>query len=151
MNFSGEKYATVDEKGRVVLPADFKNEMGGIIPGGQLVVARDTYEKCLNIFTLDSWEKQLNILKEGLNPNNQADSRMLDYIYSTFKIVSVPDNYRINLPNNFIEKAGIVKDVIFIGRDDRIRLWSAEVYNTYGLTDEEFREVFAKKYGGKEV
>lgn len=150
MDFSGEKYATVDEKGRVVLPADFKNEMGGNIPGGQLAIERDPYERCLNIFTMETWEKRLAQLKANLDPNDRDDSRLLDYIYRSFKVIQVPDNCRINLPTVFMEKVNIKKEVVFIGRGDRIRLWDVDEFKTYEGSDDDYGKLFGRRFGKKE-
>ncbi len=131
MNFSGFKYATLDEKGRVVLPADYKNDMGGRIPDGRLAVEIDPYEKCLNIYPMDAWEKRLSSLTAKLDMNIRKHSQLLDWIYQRFKIMQVPDSCRINLPKNFLDIVNISKDVVFSGQGVRIRLWDAQYYNTY--------------------
>jgi len=149
MEFSGRKYATVDEKGRVLLPADYKNEMGGKIPGDQLALQIDPYEKCLNIYTVDSWNAYFGAIKSKLNRNNREHSRLLDMLYSNFKVIQVPDNGRMNLPNDFLEKVNITRDVIFTGQNDRIRLWDVEVHKVYeGLGD--YGDLFSKHIGNPE-
>ncbi|MDX9883747.1 MAG: hypothetical protein RBS73_16920 [Prolixibacteraceae bacterium] len=150
MDFSGEKYATFDEKGRVVLPADFKNEMGGKIPGGQISIEVDPYEKCLNIYPMDVWEKRLSLFKSKLNRNNPQQSRLLDMIYKNFKVVSVSDNYRINFPNNFLAKVNITKDVVFVGVGDRIRLWDLAEYEKYNASMGDFSALFMEHFGNVE-
>ncbi|MEN6454767.1 MAG: hypothetical protein ABFD10_10945 [Prolixibacteraceae bacterium] len=149
MDFSGRKYATVDEKGRVLLPADYKNEMGGKIPGDQLAVQIDPYEKCLNIYPVDAWNVHFGAVKSKLNRNNREHSRLLDMLYSNFKVIQVPDNGRMNLPNDFLEKVNITKDVIFTGQGDRIRLWDVEVHKVYeGLGD--YGDLYSKHVGNLE-
>ncbi|WP_423126453.1 division/cell wall cluster transcriptional repressor MraZ [Gaoshiqia sp. Z1-71] len=150
MDFSAEKSATVDEKGRVVLPADYKNEMGGGIPGGQLTIELDPYEKCLNIYPTEIWEKRLAFLKGKLNRNNREQSRLLDLIYRSFKIIQVPESCRMNLPNNFLEKVGIAKEVVFVGQGDRIRLWDAGEYEAYLGSMGGYGELFDKHFGNLE-
>ena len=147
MDFSAEKSAKIDEKGRVVLPADYKNELGGRIPGGQLAIELDPYEKCLNIYPIEIWEQRLATLKSKLNRNNRQQSRLLDMIYRSFKIVSVPESCRVNLPNNFMSKVNITKDVMFVGQGDRIRLWDAEQYETYLDSMGEYGELFSDFFG----
>ncbi len=147
MDFSAEKNATIDEKGRVVLPADYKNEMGGRIPGGQLAVELDPYEKCLNVYPVETWESRLSTLKSKLNRNNRQQSRLLDMIYRSFKIINVPDSCRMNLPNNFMEKVSITKEVIFVGQGDRIRLWDVGEYEAYLKSMGEYGELFSEFFG----
>lgn len=152
MDFSAEKQATFDEKGRVVLPADFKNEMGGSIPGGQLAVEMDPYEKCLNIYPLAEWEKRIAGIKSKLNRDNKQHSRLLDMFYRNFKIIQVPESCRMNVPNNFLEKAGISKEVVFTGQGDRIRLWDVAEYNRYvDSMNDDYESNFARLLGNEEL
>jgi MraZ protein len=150
MNFSAQKEATFDEKGRVVLPADYKNEMGGSIPGGQLAVEIDPYEKCLNIYPMAEWEIRINQIRSKLNRDNKQHSRVLDVFYRNFKIIQVPDSCRMNIPNNFLERVGITKEVVFTGQGDRIRLWNASEYDQYILSCEDYESTFARIVGNEE-
>lgn len=147
MDFSAEKYATFDEKGRVVLPVDYKNEMGGRIPDGQLAVEIDPLVKCLNIYPMEAWEKQLASYKAKLNRNNPRQGRLLDLLYRNFKIIGVPDSCRMNLPNSFLEKVNIKKDVLFVGGGDRIRLWDVEEYEAYYSEGESLNDLFIDYFG----
>lgn len=150
MNFSAEKKATFDEKGRVVLPADYKNEMGGRIHGGQLAIEVDPYEKCLNIYPIAEWEIRLAFFNAKLNRNNREQSRLLDLIYRSFKIIQVPESCRMNIPNNFLEKVNIKKDVVFVGQGERIRLWDINEYEAYIGSMEEYGDLFGKHFGNLE-
>ena len=150
MNFSALKEATLDEKGRVVLPADYKNEMGGSIPGGQLAIEIDPYEKCLNIYPMAEWEARISQIRSKLNRDNKQHSRVLDAFYRNFKIIQVPESCRMNIPNNFLEKAGITKEVVFTGQGDRIRLWNATEYDQYIESCEDYESTFARIVGNEE-
>lgn len=150
MNFSAEKNATFDAKGRVVLPADYKNQMGGNIPDGQLAIELDPYEKCLNIYPMEEWEKRLGYFTGRLNRNNREQSRLLDMIYRSFKVIAVPDSCRMNFPNNFLEKVGIQKEVVFVGQGNRIRLWDAREYDAYISSMGNYGDLFGKHFGEME-
>lgn len=150
MNFSSKKEATFDEKGRVVLPADYKNEMGGSVPGGQLAVEKDPYEKCLNIYTMDEWEKRIVQVTSKLNRDNRQHSQILDIFYDNFKIIPVPESCRMNIPNDFLKKAGIKKEVMFTGQGNRIRLWDTVEYSTYTQSCPDYASLFDRIVGGNE-
>ena len=147
MDFSAEKNATIDSKGRVILPADYKHQMGERIPGQQLAVELDPYEKCLNIYPIDIWERRLAYLKGKLNRNSREQSRLLDLIYRSFKLIPIPESCRMNLPNNFLEAANIRRSVVFVGQGDRIRLWAVEEYEKYIGSMEGYGQLFAKHFG----
>jgi MraZ protein len=149
MDFSAQYKATFDEKGRVVLPADFKNQMGSNIPGGQLAIQIDPYEKCLNIYPMPEWEVKLAKIKGKLNREKREDNKMLDMFYSRFKIIPVPDSCRLNIPNDFMVKVGITKDVIFIGAAERIRLWDVAEYNRYVDSLDNYSDMYEKLFGSE--
>lgn len=154
MDFSGFKYATFDEKGRVVLPAEFKNAMGGKIIDGQMAVELDVYEKCLNIYPMPEWEKRIAMFKAKLNVNNPDESWLLDQLYQSFKLVPVADSGRMNFPNEFLFEKGITKDVVITGSGSRIRLWDVEEYKKYTsrrISDgKDFRTLFLQNFGNAE-
>jgi len=147
MDFAGIKKATLDEKGRVVLPAEFKKEMGGSVPGGRLAVELDPYERCLNIYPVEEWNKRLSSLKGKLNLNNMEHTRMLDLIYQRFKIIDIPGSCRMSIPRNFIESVHLSKEIIFTGQGTRFRLWDAGEYHTYMDSMGDFRSNFSKIFG----
>jgi MraZ protein len=149
MDFSAGKEATFDEKGRVVLPADFKNQMGGDIPGGQLAIQIDPYEKCLNIYPMPEWEIQLAKIKGKLNRDNRDHARMIDMFYRRFKIIPVPESCRLNIPNDFMEKVGITKEVVFAGSAERIRLWDVAEYNRYVESLDNYPDLYAQLFGSE--
>lgn len=148
MDFSGEKQATFDEKGRVVFPSDFKNGMGSTA-NSQLAVEVDAYVKCLNIYSSEEWDRRIAGVKSKLNPDIKEHAAFLDAFYRNFKIVQVPENGRINIPNNLLEKANIKKDVMFVGQGNRIRLWDLETYNQrISSVTVNYEDMYARFLGG---
>lgn len=145
--FSNTYNATVDDKGRVVLPAAFKREMGESFER-VFTVEIDPYEKCFNLYPVVSWEKRLAFIRSRLNPNDPRQSRLLDKFYQNFAKITVSDNGRLNIPNAFLEKMGITKDVVFTGQGDRIRLWEAEAYHKTMMPDEDYPALFEEFMGG---
>lgn len=149
--FSGEIQATFDEKGRVVLPADYKNQMGGSVPGGQLAIEVDRHEKCLNVYPMSEWEKRVLKISSKLNRDNKEHSKILDNFLRRCKVISVPDNCRFSVPAVFLEKVGITKEVYITGQFERLRIWDAKEYQSYTNDLDDYDEKFEQLYGGEEV
>jgi MraZ protein len=145
--FSNQYNATIDDKGRVVLPSAYKKELGEAV-NWTMVVELDPYEMCLNLYPASSWEKRLEFIKSRLNPNDPRQSRLLDKFYQNFVKISVSENGRINIPNNYFGKKGIVKDVVFTGQGDRIRLWDTREFHKAMIPDDEFKGLFEEFLGG---
>ena len=148
--FAGEIEATFDEKGRVVLPADYKNQMGGSVPGGQLAIQLDKHEKCLNVYTIEEWEKEVTKVRAKLNLNNPKHSRIFDSYLRRSRVIAVPENSRFTVPTPFLTKVGIHKQVMITGQYKRLRIWDLKEYQAYvGSLDEE-DEMFDEKFGGED-
>jgi MraZ protein len=145
--FSNQYNATIDDKGRVVLPSAYKRELGEAL-NWTMVVELDPYEMCLNLYPSLSWEKRIESITSKLNPNNPSHSKFLDRFYQNFVKISVAENGRINIPNTFLIQKGLVKDVVFTGQGSRIRLWNTIEFNKAMLPDEEFKGLFEEFLGG---
>lgn len=145
--FSSKYNATIDDKGRVVLPAAFKKELGESFDY-VLYVEKDPHEKCLNVYPAISWSEHLEFVRSRLNMNDKMHSRLLDVFYQNFVKVSVASNMRVNLPNAFLEKMEMGKEVVFTGQGGRIRLWSAEEYRASVISDDEFADLYQRLMGG---
>jgi len=145
--FSNQYNATLDDKKRVVLPAAFKRELGEAFDW-MFAVEIDPYEKCLNLYPMSAWDKRLAFIHSRLNPNDPRQSRVLDKFYQSFVKINVAENGRLNIPNSFLDKMGITKDVVFTGQGDRVRLWEAEAYHKAMLPDEDYPGLFEEFLGG---
>lgn len=145
--FSNQYNATIDDKGRVVLPSAFKREFVTELEMN-LTVELDPYEKCLNLYPISSWSKRIEFIKSRLNPNDPRQSRLLDKFYQNFVKISISENGRINIPNSFFEKKEIQRDVTFTGQGDRIRVWSSEEFQKSMLPDDDFKNMFEEFMGG---
>lgn len=145
--FSNKYNATVDDKGRVVLPAAFKRELNDLLDR-VFTVEIDPYEKCLNLYPASEWEKRIEGIRSRLNLNDPRQSRMLDKFYQNFVKVPVAENGRLNIPNTFLDRMSITKDVVFTGQGTRIRLWEAEAYNAAMMPDEDYTAAFQEFLGG---
>ena len=65
--FAGQYKATIDDKGRVVLPSAFKKAMGEM-KLDFVVLERNRRSKCLDIHTVETWERDVEKFKAKLNP-----------------------------------------------------------------------------------
>lgn len=139
--FAGQYQATIDDKGRVVLPASFKKAMGEM----QLefvVVERNRRSKCLDIHTVDSWKKDVEDFRAKLNPaTNPAHDKLLQLYFQNFVHVGVASNGRVNIPNDFLEYANLKDKVTFIGMQTSIRLIAATSADQAAVSDEDYLDM----------
>ena len=119
----GEYHHNIDEKGRIVIPGKFRENIE------DLVVTRGL-EKCLYVYTKSDWEKVVN--KLNTLPFTKKDART--FIRSFFAGATLCDfdkNGRINITSPLVSYAGLTKECVIIGVNDRIEIWDEELYNNF--------------------
>ena len=121
--FMGEYRHNIDEKGRIVIPGKFRNEMSKII------VTRGL-EKCLYLYTNEEWNKV--VAKLNTLPFTKKDART--FIRSFFAGASVCEfdkMDRINITSPLVSYAGLTKECVIIGVNDRIEIWDKDAYENF--------------------
>lgn len=117
--FNGQYAHTLDDKGRIVLPAKFRDflKSGGVITNG--------YEGCLTIYTVEGWNKYLeNLLSKPMSYSAvRKNMRVVSGSASDFE----PDKAgRIKIPDYLLSAAGISKDVTIVGMGSIIEVWATD-------------------------
>ena len=143
----GEYQATLDEKGRVNIPARFREG----IPHNVLVLTKSMYEKCIWVFTPENMEKVTESLRNywTINSNMPMTPRqkdMFDHRVGFFtSTVDVDKSGRIMIPPKFRDHAGLTRDCVVTSDGIRIEIWDALCYAEYEQrVEEEFGAVVDK-------
>ena len=147
VRFRGNALGKVDDKGRIVFPAVFRDEFARAGETDMtMVVKRSVQGTCLNLFTAAAWEQESEKVLEGLdtelNPEHAA-------FWSTFNAgvhYVTPDGKlsRLNIPSELLSKVGITKEVVFAGVGHKIEIWSKERREAALMSDEVFVETAAR-------
>jgi len=146
IRFSARYNALIDDKGRVVLPAPFKKAMGELSLQ-PLVIEKDIYKNCLNIFPMQFWNERLSNIEKQLNQFNESDDDLLADLYENFTTVTMAPNGRINIPEDFMDYAGIVREVVFVGKGQSITVWNEQKYQEVKSERRPLREIFRERLG----
>ena len=123
--FLGEHYRTIDNKGRIFIPAKFREDL---IKG--IVISKGFDEKCLFLFSMEGWKR----LEEKMMANKIAErntQRFSRWFFSSASEESMDQQGRIRIPQNLIEHAELKKDVVLVGVLDRAEIWAKENWNEY--------------------
>jgi MraZ protein len=120
----GEYLHSVDDKGRLILPAKFREELGD-----SFIVTKGL-DNCLFVYDKKEWAILENKLKQL--PLGKPEARaFVRFFFSGGAEITCDKQGRILLPNNLREYAHIDKDVVVIGVSSRIEIWNKEVWDTY--------------------
>ena len=119
--FLGEYTHTIDDKGRVTIPAKFRGELAA-----GLVVTRG-FDQNLMVFTANEWEA----LAENIAARPLSDESVRAFRRRVFSgaVDLTPDRQgRIVLPGYLREFADIDDEVVIAGMFNYVELWSTEAW-----------------------
>ena len=126
--FMGEFHHNIDEKGRLIIPSKFRNDLGK-----KFIVTRGI-EKCLFIYSLDEWNNIVSKLKEL--PFTRKDARTFMRMFlSGATECELDNNGRINIPAPLTNYASLEKECVVIGVNERLEIWSEEGFNDFFNTN----------------
>ena len=122
--FMGEYQHNMDPKGRVIIPAKFRDALG------EKFVATRGLDNCLFVYPMDEW----SILEQKLVtlPITSKNARaFVRFFFSGATECELDKQGRISIPANLREYAGIDKELVIIGLANRIELWAKERWDVY--------------------
>ena len=128
MNFLGQFDCTMDEKGRVKLPAALRRQF----PTGEgsiFMLAKDI-EDCLVIYPQKTWAKQEARLQK-LNSFNTNHQKFINAITTGLTEVEIDSADRFLISTTLKKYLGTSKDIVLKGKFDRIQVWDANRYEAY--------------------
>ncbi len=134
--FIGTHIHTLDEKGRVSVPAQFRR----LLTGEDLYLNREL-DNCLVLYQAEKWE-QIREGFEKLSRSNRQHRRFLRWVGAKLRPLTVDAQGRIAIPADMQDAAGIRGEVMFLGQFDRIELWDPQKYEAYmGNEEESFEDI----------
>jgi MraZ protein len=140
--FYGEYGHTIDRKGRIILPARFR-EIAKANYIEKFFVTRGL-DKCLFMFSEDEWHAQEQKFK-GISFTKQQ-ARTFNRLYFSGAQEIIPDKQgRILLPAYLKDYAQIKKEVVIVGVSNRIEIWPKDKWNEfYSNSRQSFEEIAEK-------
>ncbi|MBP1763091.1 MAG: cell division protein MraZ [Firmicutes bacterium] len=120
----GEYQHNVDSKGRIILPAKFRELLG------ELFVATKGLDRCLFIYPQEEW----SVLEEKLKklPLAKPEARaFVRFFFSGAAELEFDKQGRVLLPTNLREYAGLGKDITVVGVSNRIEIWDRQLWLDY--------------------
>ncbi len=135
--FTGEYRHTVDDKGRMAVPAKFRVQLGA-----GAVVSR-WLDECLAIHTQEGWA-DLAAKVAALPITDQASRRFQRFVFSGAAEVELDRQGRILLPAFLRGSIGLDGEAVVVGSRDHAEIWVPAKWATYDqeLTDQELAEAF---------
>ncbi|MET9711363.1 division/cell wall cluster transcriptional repressor MraZ [Nocardiopsis alba] len=132
--FLGTHTPRLDQKGRLFLPAKYRDELSGgvVITKGQ--------ERCLYVFPTDGFVH----LTESLRSAPVTAKAVRDYgrmLFSGASDQACDKQGRVTIPSKLRDYAGLERECVVIGADTRLEIWDAHAWAEYEAEQE---QVFAR-------
>jgi MraZ protein len=127
INLIGEYDCKVDNKGRMLFPMGLLKQL----PENEkekFIINRSVFQKCLTLYTMQSWNKIVNDLSK-LNRFNKKNDDFIRQYTNGAVLVEMDSANRLLLPKRLMDYASIDKDLIVTANLDKIEIWSSEKYN----------------------
>lgn len=143
--FHGEFVATMDNKGRFMLPGGLKKQL----PENEttFMICRG-FEKCLKFYTKEAWDElAAKLLK--LNEYDVKERNLKRLFLRGMTEVELDSTNRILLPQSLKEYAGIEKDIVLSSSVSYFEIWDEKTYNALfnDFSEDEFSKL-AKEFMG---
>jgi MraZ protein len=126
--FLGEFEATLDSKGRFLLPAGFKKQLPEE-ESNRFVINRG-FEKCLTLYPVKNWEP----LFADISKLNDFDPKVREfrrYFLNGATFVEPDSAGRLLVPPNLKEHAGLEKDIVLVAAVNKIEIWDSNKYKQF--------------------
>ena len=115
----GKYKHSVDPKGRLFVPSKLREELG------EAFYVTLGLDHCLSVYTEAGWQAILD--KYNALPISQA--RKMRFLFANAAKCELDSQGRIVIPQKLRKYAGLEKDVVIIGVNDRAEIWSADAWN----------------------
>ncbi|GGF82809.1 division/cell wall cluster transcriptional repressor MraZ [Paenibacillus aceti] len=136
--FMGEYQHSIDEKGRIIIPAKFRDLLGS-----SFVITRGL-DQCLFVYPMQEWEQLEQKLKTL--PLMKSDARAFTrFFFSGATECEWDKQGRVNIPGNLRQYAGLEKECVVLGVSNRVEIWSRSTWTQYfEQSEESFNEIAEK-------
>lgn len=128
--YMGEYIHSVDEKGRVIMPLKFREQLS------QTFYITKSIDRCLFVYDEEEWKLMYEKMR-SLKLTSEKARRFTRNMFGPARELTVDKQGRIIIPQNLREYAGIDKEVVITGVATKIEIWSKEVFDDNRKEEEE--------------
>lgn len=146
--FRGIFHNSVDEKGRMSIPARFREQIRE--SHETPLVLTLGFDQCLFLYPMDEWKK-IETKLASLDTLNAEVRQFVRTILKATDEVEVDTQGRIVVSPVLRKEAGIGKSVVIVGMLHRIEIWDKEKYDTYHAQSTQSLELLGQKLSDKGI
>ena len=134
----GRFYNSIDAKNRVIIPARFRDALKG-----QCIIAKGL-DDCMEVYPQAVWEEEQAKLRSLPKSDPKARAYRRNRFYN-LETCEMDKQGRIVVPGWLLQEAKLSKELVTIGMDDHLEIWSKEALERALAEDGDFGD-FSDKY-----
>ncbi len=136
--FMGEYRHNIDEKGRLIVPAKYRAELG------ESFIITKGLDGCLFVYPDAEWTALTERMKEL--PLTKSDARaFVRFFFSGASECNCDSQGRTVIPSNLRTYGKLDREAVIVGVGSRIEIWSGEKWDEFESSAEETYEDSAEK------
>ncbi|MDR3061180.1 MAG: cell division/cell wall cluster transcriptional repressor MraZ [Dysgonamonadaceae bacterium] len=141
--FLGNIDARADAKGRLFVPAVFRKNLqaSGV---EKLVLRKDIFMDCLVLYPKNIWDEELSALRSKLSRWDEEQEIIFHQYVMDAEELELDSNGRVLIPKRYLQLAGIVSEVRFVGMNYTIEIWARNKLDKPLMSPEDFKKGIQK-------
>ncbi len=124
--FIGSFKYSVDTKGRISIPAKFKKVLKPEA-NDTFVMTRSTVQ-CIDVYPFNYWEEKIKPRIDALDDFDIDEAAFKRSLFELATDQELDKQSRLFLPKSLLEFAGIDKEVLILGQNNKIEFWNPEIF-----------------------
>ncbi|MDT8375295.1 MAG: division/cell wall cluster transcriptional repressor MraZ [Mariprofundaceae bacterium] len=122
--FEGEHTVSMDDKGRVSIPAGFREALRRHYDDERIVITRE-YDGCLRVYPPKEWDKNLQKFRTQ-NTNDRKARSYARFVIGSATTCSPDKQGRVLVSPTLRQGANLNKQIVFAGGPDYFEIWDAD-------------------------
>ena len=138
----GEINCKLDSKGRLMLPSEFKEQLGAQADEG-FVMRPGLFDKCIELYTRKDWDDVQDKIRASLSPFNPNHAAVIRKYNAGARFAKLDATGRLQIPKELIEDAHLVKDIVLTSVTTKMEIWDKALYKEEldGIDDELYLQI----------
>jgi len=148
-SFSGKYYYTIDPKGRIIIPAPFREIISSNY-STKLYVTNAPFDKCLYIYPMEEWSRHLEKIRTKPR-SDEAIRYYLRRVIASAVEIEIDKQGRILIPASLREDAKLNANVVMAGQIEKIELWDRNEWDGSFDPEKIDKKAFETKLAGYDI
>lgn len=120
----------LDAKGRLMVPADFKEQLGDLVDEGFVLRPRETdTQRCIEFYTRQGWNELLDKINSRIDHSSEEQLMVFMIFNNGAKPVKLDANGRLQIPKELMDLGILKKDVVLTTEINKMVIWDKDEYH----------------------